>query len=404
MFSRYVFIIRFEAESGKAIDPAPLRNFPHSAMHHGWPRRAPVFNRVLINVIMVAAVSLGTSSVVWPQAPASTEQAKHEDSRRLLEQGKSLAAEGKLAEAEIPLLEASKLDPKDFETQTTLAKVQVRIGKSQQAIERFRQVSVLYPRRAESHLNLGIALADAKELEEALKEASLAISLAPQMASAHLNRGRILDDLLKPAEARKEFAIAYKLDPEDADCLYYWALAEHANGDFKNETELLQKFLVLQPNNYKALYYLGQSLKDQSRDAEAIVALRRSLAIEPDYEEALYLLSRELRKSAPEESKQLDERFQAARQQQSTLDSVKSLGNQAYRAALKKAWPEAIGLLRQAVEICGSCEVSAGLHKNLGLALCHGGDVNAGRIELETSLKLNPDDPDVVIALNVIGR
>jgi tetratricopeptide (TPR) repeat protein len=309
-----------------------------------------------------------------------------------------------LAEAEGPLLEASQLAPNDFETQTTLAKVQVRIGKSPEAIERFRKIAGLYPQRADSHLNLGIALAEAKEFDKALKETSLAVSLAPKMPSAHVNRGRILDDLFRPDEARAEFAIAYRLDPENADCLYYWALVEHASGDFKREAELLLKLLVLQPKNYKALYFLGRNLKDQSRDSEAIVALRRALAIQPDYEDALYLLSRELRKTAPEESKQLDEEFRAARQQQSVLDSVKSLGNEAYQAALKKAWPEAISLLRKAVEICDSCEASAGLHKNLGLALCQNGDVNAGRIELETSLKLNPDDPDVVKALNVIGR
>jgi tetratricopeptide (TPR) repeat protein len=343
-------------------------------------------------------------SIVWSQSASRTEQAKRENLRQLLEQGKSLATEGRLAEAEGPLLEASQLAPNDFETQTTLAKVQVRIGKSPEAIERFRKIAGLYPQRADSHLNLGIALAEAKEFDKALKETSLAASLAPKMPSAHVNRGRILDDLFRPDEARAEFAIAYRLDPENADCLYYWALVEHASGDFKREAELLQKLLVLQPKNYKALYFLGRNLKDQSRDSEAIVALRRALAIQPNYEDALYLLSRELRKTAPEESKQLDEEFRAARQQQSVLDSVKSLGNEAYQAALKKAWPEAISLLRKAVEICDSCEASAGLHKNLGLALCQNGDVNAGRIELETSLKLNPDDPDVVKALNVIGR
>jgi len=338
------------------------------------------------------------------QTKSQANPPRNENLLRLLEKGKSLAGEGKLAEAEIPLLEASKLDPNDFEIQTMLAKVEVRIGKSQEAIERFQQISATYPRRAESHLNLGIALADAKEYEEGLKETSVAVSLAPKMASAHLNRGRILDDMLRPVEAREEFAIAYKLDPEDPDCLYYWALAEHANGEFKNETELLQKFTVMQPKNYKALYLLGRSLKDQSRDAEAIAALRRALAIQPDYEDALYLLSRELRGASPEESRQLDERFRAARQQQSVLDSVKSLGNEAYQAAHSKDWPEAISLLRKAVELCGSCEASPALHKNLGLALCQNGDLPSGRTELETSLKLNPDDPDVVKALNIIGR
>jgi tetratricopeptide (TPR) repeat protein len=395
---------RFGTDRTKELQRSHSRESLQSLMQLLWGRAAPGFNMVLSAVLIFSCVSLGMVSIVWSQSASRTEQAKRENLRQLLEQGKSLATEGRLAEAEGPLLEASQLAPNDFETQTTLAKVQVRIGKSPEAIERFRKIAGLYPQRADSHLNLGIALAEAKEFDKALKETSLAASLAPKMPSAHVNRGRILDDLFRPDEARAEFAIAYRLDPENADCLYYWALVEHASGDFKREAELLQKLLVLQPKNYKALYFLGRNLKDQSRDSEAIVALRRALAIQPNYEDALYLLSRELRKTAPEESKQLDEEFRAARQQQSVLDSVKSLGNEAYQAALKKAWPEAISLLRKAVEICDSCEASAGLHKNLGLALCQNGDVNAGRIELETSLKLNPDDPDVVKALNVIGR
>ena len=395
---------RFGADNAKALERLHLREILHSSMQLVWCRAAPGFNMVLSAVLIFACVSLGMVSTVWSQSASRTEQARRENLRQLLEQGKSLAAEGRLAEAERPLLEASQLAPKDFETQTALAKVQVRIGKSPEAIERFRKIVRLYPRLADSHLNLGIALADAKQLEEALKETSLAVSPAPKMPSAHVNRGRILDDLFRPGEVRTEFAIAYRLDPAGPDCLFYWALIERASGDFKREAELLQKLLVLQPENYKALYFLGRNLTVQSRDSEAIMVLRRALAIKPDYEDALYLLSRELRKTAPEESKRLDEEFRTARQQQSVLDSSKSLGNEAYQAALRKAWPEAISLLRKAVEICDSCEASAGLHKNLGLALCQNGDVNAGRIELETSLKLNPDDPDVVKALNVIGR
>ena len=376
----------------------------HSSMRLLCCLASQGFSRTLSAVLIFACVFIGMVSNVCPQTKPDTDPSRHESLRQLLEQGKSLATEGRLAEAEIPLLEASKLAPNDFETQTTLAKVQVRIGKSPEAIERLRRMVGFYPQRADSHLNLGIALADAKQLEEALKEISLAVSLAPKMPSAHVNRGRILDDLIRPDEARAEFAIAHRLDPEDPDCLYYWALIEHASGNLKKEAELLQKLLVLQPKNPRALYLLGRNLKDQSRNSEAIVVLRRALAIQPDYEDAIYLLSRELRKTAPGESKQLDEEFRAARQQQSMLDSVKSLGNEAYQAALKKDWPEAISLLRKAVETCDSCEASAGLHKNLGLALCQTGDVNAGRIELETSLKLNPNDPDVVKALNVIGR
>jgi tetratricopeptide (TPR) repeat protein len=111
-----------------------------------------------------------------------------------------------------------------------------------------------------------------------------------------------------------------------------------------------------------------------------------------------------LRKTDPEESQRLLQDYHAVQQKQSTLDQSKSLGNEAYAAAGKQDWPEAIRLLRKAIELCDSCEAAAGLHKNLGLALCKNGDIQAGRAELEISLHLNPVDPDVVKALEIIGR
>jgi Flp pilus assembly protein TadD len=370
----------------------------------GGSRFLPGYDFMLSGALVFAYLSFGVLPLLLSQTATGSETTNRERVRELLDQGQSLAAEGRLAEAEAPLVEAKSIAPEDFETLTILAKVQVRIGKSAEAIALFRKTAHLYPQTSDSHLNLGIALADAGQLEEALQETSRAASLAPTMASAHLNRGRILYDLHRIDEARSEFTIAHRLAPANPDCLFFWALVERASGNIVKETELLQKLVTLQPDNYKAAYSLGRSLQEQSRDSEAISALRRALAIKPDYEDAVYLLSRELRKTAPEESKRLSEEFQAARQKQSTSDTSKSLGNEAYVAAIKQNWPEAIRLLRKGLNICDLCEASAALHKNLGLALCRNGDINEGRAELKTSLKLNPNDPDVVKALDIVGR
>jgi tetratricopeptide (TPR) repeat protein len=354
---------------------------------------------VVFALLTIGPLSSLSSQSVSPRIPATTEQ-----SRGLLQEGKSLAAGGRLAEAEPPLLQAATLAPRDLETLTVLAQVQARIGKTTEAINGFQRIVRLYPQLADSHLNLAIAFAGAGQLDAALKEASSAASLAPKMASVHINLGRILDDLHRVDAASKEFAIAQQLDPVNADCLYYWSLVERERGNAFKESELLQRLVALQPDNYKAAYSLGRSLQEQARDTEAISALRRALVIKPDYEGALYLLSRELRKRDPEESQRLLQEFHAVQQKQSTLDQSKSLGNEAYAAAGKQNWPEAIRLLREAIELCDSCEAAAGLHKNLGLALCKDGDIQQGRAELETSLHLNLIDPDVVKALEIIGR
>ena len=83
---------------------------------------------------------------------------------------------------------------------------------------------------------------------------------------------------------------------------------------------------------------------------------------------------------------------------------MKSLGNEAYVAANKQDWPEAIRILKKALESCQDCELAAALHKNLGLALCSNGNLDEGKQELQEALKLNPNDPDIVKALSVVAQ
>ena len=75
-------------------------------------------------------------------------------------------------------------------------------------------------------------------------------------------------------------------------------------------------------------------------------------------------------------------------------------GLEAYNA---RNWTQAIEDLKEALQICGNCRFSAELHRNLGLVCCHKGDIEVGKRELETALKLKPDDDDARRALEILG-
>ena len=62
------------------------------------------------------------------------------------------------------------------------------------------------------------------------------------------------------------------------------------------------------------------------------------------------------------------------------------------------------GLLKKALASCEDCELAAALHKNLGLALCNNGNLDECKQELQEALKLNPNDPDIVKALNIAAQ
>jgi tetratricopeptide (TPR) repeat protein len=318
--------------------------------------------------------------------------------------GEDLAAQGRFAEAEVPLKQAAELAPENYTLLILLGKVESRLGKQADAIAVFRRVVSGQPEMADAHVNLAIALADAGDLEEALYETSTALSLSPKLVSAHLNRARVLADLHRSEEAEKEFSATHQLDPDNPDCLYYWALLEKDRGNLEKQTSLFQQLVRLQPDNTKALLLLAQSLQRESKDAETIAVLRRILQLKPDSENALYMLSMELRRSNPEEAKKLREEFEAQKRKEADFAQVKSLGNEAYVSANKRDWPEAIRILKKAIRSCQDCEVAAALHKNLGLALCNNGNLDEGKQELQEALKLNPKDADIVKALNVIAQ
>lgn len=354
------------------------------------------------SVLLLACVSSGlcvVSRASTAQEPANTGK----QARVLFQEGLYLADRGRLAQAELKLEQASALTPDDIEVLTALAKVKARIRELPAAIVIFRQVIAAVPNSAEAHLNLAIALSDNSDLSGALDEATRSAELAPELASAHLNRARILADLGRLDEARTEFGTASHLAPANPDSFYYWALVERDSGDLGKETELLSDVVRLQPRNEKALRLLAGCLFSQGRRQESISVWRRLLKTNPNSREAAYGISRALRDTDPQESTRMLQRFLALKQRDDHLDQVKSLGNQAYAAMNKGQWSEAISCLREAINQCGNCEVLADLHKDLGLALCHSGNLAEGKKELQIALHLNPSDRDTLQALNAIS-
>jgi tetratricopeptide (TPR) repeat protein len=324
--------------------------------------------------------------------------------RQLVLDGENLASQGRLAEAETALTEAKSFRPNDIELLSLLAKVKGRLGQPEEAAALFRQIVHLQPKVAENHLDLAIALADAKQLDAALAETSAAIALAPRSGSAHLNRARILADLHRNEEARSEFALSSKLEPGNPDTFYYWALLEHEDSHLVKETELLEALIKLQPDSDRDFFFLGRSLSEQSRHAESIIALRRAIELNPHAGDALYMLAMEVKRQDPSEARSLMKRFVEVRDEAATLDAVKTLGNQAYTASKQQNWEEAIRLLRQALAQCNGCTVAAGLHRNLGLALCESGNLQEGKQELQQALELDPNDRDAEAALKLLPQ
>ena len=321
-----------------------------------------------------------------------------------LQRGITLAQKGDFKKAEEAFVQAVTLHPRDARALTALGQVQEQLGKLPESIQTFRKVIELDPRSADAHENLGIALADQSDLAAALRESSVAIRLAPGSASAHFLRGRLLGDLGKHEEARAEFRKALDIAPEYAQALYYWAALEGDEGNIVEQANLLKRYVKLRPDQATAFDQLGHVMEEQHRESEAVAAWKRAVALNPQYSEATYSIARALRQTDPVESKRLMLRVQELERDQRTIDQVSQLGNQANAKMYEANYKGAIDDLKNAIVLCGRCRLLGPLEKNLGLAYCHGGQLDAGERELKISETLVPDDSGVKAALQVVEQ
>jgi tetratricopeptide (TPR) repeat protein len=175
-------------------------------------------------------------------------------------------------------------------------------------------------------------------------------------------------------------------------------------GNKVDQGNLLRRYLNLRPENATAWFQLGQILQEEHRDSEAIAAWKHATALNPNYSPALYSLGRALKTTDPAESKRLVERCKELESDRQTIDRVNMLGNQANLKMYDANYKGAIDDLKNAIVLCGSCELLGALEENLGLAYCHAGQLNAGERELKIAESLMPEDPSVKVALQTVRR
>ena len=279
--------------------------------------------------------------------------------------------------------------------------MQSNLGRVEDSFETFERVVKLQPGSSDSHSNLAIALTDQYSYERALKAFSEAIRLNLNSPSAHYHKGQTLLDLRRVDEARSELKAALRTAPNYVAALYLLALVERQANNTPRSLDLLSKVIALKPNHGDGQYLLGQVLLLQGETESAIERWKTLLGIQADHGRALYSLWQVLRESGDAEAEQYEDRL---RINGSSVDRAQLLGRLAESAAKGRDWPQAFALLEEALDACGQCAALADLRKQKGLFQCRTGDLQRGKQELEAALKLEPDDPEVLKALQMAGN
>ena len=155
------------------------------------------------------------------------------------------------------------------------------------------------------------------------------------------------------------------------------------------------------PNRPATLYVLGQGLLKSGDCAGAIGRWRRVIEINPDHAQVLYNLSRLLTKSAPEEAKRPQARFETLQATQHIMDHAQPLGN--------------LALAPAAARLAASDRTTEGRPPTLrrvqrfaapeqrpGLIHCRSADLNNGLVEWHEAQKLSSQDADIEQPIRVI--
>lgn len=314
--------------------------------------------------------------------------------------GLVLAAEGKYAEAEKEVRFALRLTPSNLGALSGLGTIDAKLGRGEEAVEILRKIAKRQPDSAAAHSNLGAALsADGFDLPGALDEFSEAIRLGPQSALLHYNKGRVLNDLNRTEEARADLDAACRLQSDYPEALYLLAQVEKQLGNIQRSTEVLDHLVLLEPSNADAQLLLGRNLLSLGKTEESIRHLQIAVGVNPNNQDALYSLAQALSRAGKPEAKLYMERFEELKQEREIDDRVQTLGSYGLEAARAKDWPQAVAHFKEAIDLCGQCPSNADLHRNLGLIYILKGDLAEGKRELETTLKIKPNDTDARRAL-----
>ena len=294
----------------------------------------------------------------------------------------------------------------------------LRAGKTDEAIDQFRNAARLQPASAESHYNLGTALAAKGQTDEAIRELNRAIECQPDQPKAYNNLAALLYARGQTNDAIRNFKMALTLQPDFAvGHLKYGEFLAHC-GDLSgalNETLKAERLnpdddaihrdlgnlftrtgqpdaarreyteaVRLNPGDADSLYWLGNLQARAGQQDEAIRLFQQALRSRPDFAEAHNNLGSLL--FAQSHLPAAIAQFQAAvRSRPDYRNARYNLGN----ALLKNGQPaEAATEYHAVLQLAPDF---AAAHDQLGLALAQQGRLEEAAGEFQTALRLQPD-------------
>jgi serine/threonine protein kinase/Flp pilus assembly protein TadD len=172
------------------------------------------------------------------------------------------------------------LRPQSAETHMNLGLALAENGQQEEALASFQEAGRLRPDYSFAHYFRGVELMKQDLFDEAIACFRLAIHLKPEFFVFHMYLGIALakNDQLDEAIASHQEAI--RLRPNEAVCHFRLGNARRMNGDLDGAIACWRQALQLNKNDTSSLNNLGLALKDKGQLDEAIAFRRRLLELD----------------------------------------------------------------------------------------------------------------------------
>ncbi|HYB66588.1 MAG TPA: tetratricopeptide repeat protein, partial [Steroidobacteraceae bacterium] len=181
------------------------------------------------------------------------------------------------------LARAVELLPRDAETHVNLGIALAAMGKRAEAVASYRQSLALNPAGIEALNNLGTVLRELGERREALALYSQAIQLDPTRPDSQCNLATVLFELRRISDAEQTFRRAVALQPRYTAAQLGLAAVLRVQGRTAEAEACCEAALAAEPRSAGATSLLAELRADRGQFAEAQALFQQAIALDPDF-------------------------------------------------------------------------------------------------------------------------
>ncbi len=222
---------------------------------------------------------------------------------------------------------ALQVNPEFKKASNNLIVVLVKAGKSDEAIQRARQLVAARPDDADRYFTLGLAQSE-QNITDAIGSFRRALELNPRHALARYNLALALNRSDKSMEAIDQLRQTLTIESRP-ETRYMLGMIYLHQGDFDNALRELSAAVAAAPRYAEAHAALGSVLKSQKEWDRAERELRRAIALNPD-PPTYYSLAQVLRQRGSTEAATAAlseaERLRQQREQDQEASALTSVG------------------------------------------------------------------------------